>query len=206
MVVGVAVVLLALVVPWAAAWVAARPGGRPWGLVLFVVGCLAVAGAVSGVRRLTRRRLVVGLAAWAAVASSVASLWAYQSGSLLYRRLAPELEHLASVAQNAGLDDSRCQDLPSGSVDVPGYGSVDQMCQREYGTEFHGPAATRSLVYLADDVSRLRFGSLDQLEQQCVLVISDHWIERAVPDGRDCPAGFTTPTTLDLVDSSDFGY
>ena len=111
-VVGVAVVLLALVVPWAAAWVVARPGGHSWDLALAVVGCVAVAGAVSGVRRLTHHGVVVGLVVGLVALSSMEALWGYQSGSVLYRRLAPELEQLASAAQNAESGSQECEPLP----------------------------------------------------------------------------------------------
>ena len=199
-VVGVAVVLLAIVVPWAAAWVVARPGGHSWDLALAVVGCVAVAGAVSGVRRLTHHGVVVGLIVGLVALSSMEALWGYQSGSVLYRRLAPELEQLATAAQIA--EGSRgCEPLPNGPIEVPGFGQVEWMCHRSYGTDFSGPTLQRTLLYLDGSDSGWLHG-LDANEQVfCIRTITQEWVERVRVDGGgppplrnfDCPAGFTPP-------------
>ncbi len=192
-VIGVAVVVLAVVVPWAAAWMAARPGPRPWGPVLFVLGCVAVAAALSGARRLTRRRMVVGLIVGLVAVSSIEALRGYQSGSLLYRRLEPELEQLASVAHAAASDDQYCQNLPNGPVEVPGHGSVDRMCRELYGTAFSGPGVESELVLVDYDPSLFLNDDATSrwiLYEQCVALISSQWVERTAPEGTVCPPGF----------------
>ncbi|MCB1247800.1 MAG: hypothetical protein KDB36_00240 [Acidimicrobiales bacterium] len=214
-----AVVLLAIVVPWAAAWVAARPGGHSWDLALAVVGCVAVAGAVSGVRRLTHHGVVVGLIVGLVALSSMEALWGYQSGSVLYRRLAPELEQLASAAQNAESGSQECEPLPNGPIEVPGFGRVEWMCHRENGTDFSGPTLQRTLLFVGAGGSGSLHnlgGSLHDLDGRspsfCIRSISDRWVERVGIDAyeighgpaprwrpggfyapADCPDGFLPP-------------